>query len=126
MSPDGSTVLVAHNENDAPRSFSVSENGQSFDYTLPGGAQVDLGRVAPLARFVLDTGASMGDYPRGYSVSVSTDGATRGAPVASGTGPGQLTTVELHGVRVRYVRVTLTATSSSWWSVADVRAYVRN
>jgi len=36
--PDGSTVLVAHNENDNPQSFSVSENGQSFDYTLPGGA----------------------------------------------------------------------------------------
>ena len=36
--PDGSTVLVVHNENDNPSSFSVSENGQSFDYTLPGGA----------------------------------------------------------------------------------------
>jgi glucosylceramidase len=36
--PDGSTVLVAHNENDDPRSFAVSEDGQSFDYTLPGGA----------------------------------------------------------------------------------------
>ena len=36
--PDGSTVLVAHNENDNPQSFAVSEGGQSFDYTLPGGA----------------------------------------------------------------------------------------
>ncbi|MDQ1484544.1 MAG: glucosylceramidase, partial [Actinomycetota bacterium] len=36
--PDGSTVLVAHNENDNPSTFSVTENGQSFDYTLPGGA----------------------------------------------------------------------------------------
>ena len=36
VNPDGSTVLVAHNENDNPQSFSVSENGQSFDYGLPG------------------------------------------------------------------------------------------
>ena len=36
VNPSGSTVLVAHNENDNPQSFSVSENGQSFGYTLPG------------------------------------------------------------------------------------------
>ena len=26
---------------------------------------------------------------------------------------------------VRYLRMTLTASSGSWWSVGDVRAYVR-
>ncbi|MFI0897296.1 discoidin domain-containing protein [Streptomyces sp. NPDC020983] len=36
--PDGSTALVVHNENDAPRSFSVAVGDRSFDYTLPGGA----------------------------------------------------------------------------------------
>ena len=36
VNPDGSTVLVAHNENDNPQSFSVSENGRSFNYALPG------------------------------------------------------------------------------------------
>jgi glucosylceramidase len=46
VQPDGSTVLVAHNENDNPQSFSVSENEQSFDYTLP---------VDSLATFVWDT-----------------------------------------------------------------------
>ncbi|MCW2905957.1 MAG: Glucan endo,6-beta-glucosidase [Actinomycetia bacterium] len=191
VNPDGSTVLVAHNENDSPRSFSVSENGQSFDYTLPGGSlatfgwavppgpaarlraldpsgwqatavpagpadpcctgdvasqavdddastryttgaaqapgqylQVDLGRPERLARLVLDTGASTGDYPAGYSVTVSQDGTAWSAPVAAGAGSGQLTTISLDGGPVRYVRVTLTASSGSWWSVADARAYV--
>jgi glucosylceramidase len=190
--PDGSTVLVAHNENDDPRSFSVTENGQSFDYTLPGGAlatfvwqfprshepqsravdpaswtatavppgpsdpccsgdvashavdddastryssgasqepgqylQVDLGRLARLTRFVVDTGASTGDFPRGYAVTVSTNGANWSAPVAAGAGTGQIAAVDLDGSRVRYVRFTLTASSGSWWSVADVRAYER-
>ncbi len=36
--PDGSRVLVAHNENDNPQAFGVSVNGRSFTYTLPGGA----------------------------------------------------------------------------------------
>ncbi|MGH6654920.1 MAG: glycoside hydrolase family 30 protein, partial [Actinocrinis sp.] len=36
--PDGSTVLVAHNENDNPQTFAVREGDQSFTYTLPGGA----------------------------------------------------------------------------------------
>lgn len=187
--PDGSQVLVAHNENDNPQSFSVSENGQSFDYTLPGGAlatfvwrtapspapseraldptgwtatanpvgpnepccsgdvasnavdddaatrwstgtgqapgqylQVDLGGPQRLDRFVLDTGASNGDYPRTYAVATSADG-TQWTDAGSGSGTGQLTSVSLDGSPVRYVRVTLTSSSGSWWSVADVRAY---
>jgi glucosylceramidase len=192
VNPNGSTVLVAHNENDSPQSFSVSENGQSFDYTLPGDSlatfvwgtppepapplraldpsgwraaasppgpanpcctgdvasnaadddastrystgasqtpgqylQVDLGRPERLAQFVLDTGANTGDYPAGYSVTVSLDGTDWSAPVATGTGSGQITAISLDGRPVRYVRVTLTASSGSWWSVADVRAYLR-
>ena len=38
VNPDGSTALVVHNEHDDPRSFAVAVGGQSFDYTLPGGA----------------------------------------------------------------------------------------
>ena len=188
--PDGSTVLVAHNENDNPQSFSVSENGRSFDYTLPGGAlatfvwptepgtrsnlravdpttwtatanpngptdpccagdvashavdddastrwstgagqtpgqylQVDFGRALPVRKFVLDTGSGTGDYPRGYTVTTSQDGS-HWSTVGSGVGTGQLTTISLSGARVRFVRVTLTASDGSWWSVADVRAYV--
>jgi glucosylceramidase len=188
--PDGTTVLVAHNENDNPQTFAVQEGDQSFTYTLPGGAlatftwnthgldaraprqvdpagwtatadppgpanpcctadvaahavdadastryssgtgqaagqylQVDFGRQVPARRVVFDTGASTGDYPRGYTVTTSTDGVTWTTAVAAGTGTGQFTTADLDGSRVRYVRLTLTASNGSWWSVADVRAY---
>jgi glucosylceramidase len=187
--PDGTTVLVAHNENDNPQTFAVLEGGQSFTDTLPGGAlatftwhgnpgantlnavdasgwqatanppgptdpccqgdvaanavdddastrystgaaqqpgqylQIDLGHLQPLRQVVFDTGASIGDYPRGYSVDVSADGTTWHPAVANGSGTGQLTSVPLDGAAVRFVRVTLTGSSSSWWSVADVRAY---
>jgi glucosylceramidase len=36
--PDRSTVLVVHNENDAPRSFAVKLGNKGFSYTLPGGS----------------------------------------------------------------------------------------
>ncbi|MFC1430776.1 discoidin domain-containing protein [Streptacidiphilus sp. N1-3] len=180
--PDGSTVLVAHNENDNPQTFAVQEGDQHFSYTLPGGAlasfvwhgvkggklrqadptgwtatasaagatdtpaqavdddastryssgtgqapgqylQVDLGRARRLQQLVLDTGASTGDYPRGYTATTSTDGTHWHTAVADAAGTGQFTTVDLGDRQVRYVRITLTAASGSWWSVADIRGY---
>ncbi len=186
--PDGSTVLVAHNENDNPQTFAVRDGTQAFTYTLPGGAlatfvwrgstgstelrpvsptgwtatgnpngpsdpccsgdvaanavdddastryssgtaqsagqylQVDFGRIQPVRQVVFDTGASTGDYPRGYAVTVSVDGTHWTTVVANGIGTGQFTTVELTRA-VRYVRVTLTTAAPNWWSVADIRAY---
>ncbi len=188
--PDGSTVLVAHNENDNPSTFGVKEGDQAFSYTLPGGAlatftwrgtvpgsyalrqvspqgwtatanppgpadpcctgdvaanaadgdastryttgagqapgqylQVDFYRPIAARQVVFDTGVSTGDYPRGYTVATSTDGVNWSTAVASAAGTGQFTTVPLTGAPVRYVRMTLTAASGSWFSVADVRAY---
>ena len=54
-------------------------------------------------------------------MSVSDDG-TSWRVLASGTGTGQLTNVDVKA-RARYVRVTNTGTSGSWWSLADLRLY---
>jgi glucosylceramidase len=188
--PDGSTVLVAHNENDNPLTFAVREGDQAFTYTLPGGAlatftwrgripgtdavrqvapagwtatanppgptdpcctgdvaasavdgdastrystgagqapgqylQVDFGKAIQARQVVFDTGVSTGDYPRQYTVATSNDGVHWTTAVAAGHGTAQLTTVALRGAPVRYIRITLTAASGNWWSVADVRAY---
>lgn len=194
--PNGSTVLVAHNENDNPTTFAVREGGQDFTYTLPGGAlatfvwqgtpgtpgadghqqnrpidpagwtatadpngpdnpccsgdvaahavdddastryssgtgqapgqylQVDFGKAQLVRQVVFDTGTSTGDYPRGYTVTVSADGNHWTTAVANAQGSGQFTTADIHGGPIRYVRITLTeAAPNNWWSVADVRAY---
>ena len=184
--PDGTTVLVAHNENDNPQTFAVQEGNQQFTYTLPGDSlatfvwsgnlagphplqqvtptawtatanpattggdavanavdadastrfstdagqapgqylQVDLGAEVPARQVVFDTGASTGDYPRGYSVQVSNDATTWTTVIANGQGTGQFTTADLDGRPIRYIRITLTtADASNWWSVADVRVY---
>ena len=88
--------------------------------------QVDFGHAIAARQVVFDTGASTGDYPRGYTVATSTDGTNWTTVVADGQGTGQLTTADLTGAPVRFVRVTLTASSGNWWSVADVRAYTRS
>ena len=175
VNPDGSTVLVAHNENDNPQAFAVQYGGRTFEYMLPGGAlatfvwrgqsgdrpiaptgwtataspaadaalavdddastrwttnagqqpgqflQVDLGRAQPLGRIVFDTGADVGDFPRGYTITASADGRRWWAAASSTT--GQFTRADLRGRSVRQVRITLTAPAGNWWSVADVRAY---
>jgi len=185
VNPDGSTVLVAHNENDNAQAFAVQEGDQRFTYTLPGDSlatfvwhgnlagahplqqvdptgwtaaanpatsgsdavanavdgdastrystdaaqapgqylQVDFGKEIHARQVVFDTGASTGDYPRGYTVQTSSDGTDWTTVVPNGTGAGQFTTVALDGGPIQYVRMTLTTASGSWWSTADVRAY---
>ena len=188
--PDGTTVLVAHNENDNPQAFAVSEGGLSFTYTLPGGALATFtwrgeprwpelalrARPVRLARHRRSVGPErpvlserrrrqrgrrrrqhpLVDRRRAAAGPVS-PGRPRPRParatgrvrhrrehrrlparlrrhgqrrrtnwrtaVATAAGTGQLTTVALDGSPVRYVRMTLTAASASWWSVADIRAY---
>jgi glucosylceramidase len=89
--------------------------------------QVDLQRPRKVRRVVLDTGAAVGDFPRGWALYASRDGVHWGAAVARGDGTGQLTTIDVrrHGPRasVRDLRVVLTSPAPAGWSVADLRVY---
>ncbi|WP_231956935.1 MULTISPECIES: discoidin domain-containing protein [unclassified Actinoplanes] len=84
--------------------------------------QVDLGADRVFRRVAVDSGDNLGDYARGWQLSVSRDGATW-TTVAAGAGTGQLTEVALRPTRARYLRITSTGGSGSWWSVADLRLY---
>lgn len=105
VNPDGSTVLVAHNENDNPQTFAVREGDKTFTYTLPGGA---------LATFVwnghFDTPRPID--PTGWTATADPAPATGDVPAnaadddastrfSTGTGqqPGQFLQVDLGRVR---------------------------
>jgi glucosylceramidase len=84
--------------------------------------QVDLGRDTKFRRVAIDSGGNLGDYARGWQLSSSGDGV-HWRTLASGTGVGQLTNVDLPLTRARHLRVSTTTAAGNWWSVADVRLY---
>ncbi|WP_020386757.1 discoidin domain-containing protein [Kribbella catacumbae] len=84
--------------------------------------QADLGTAKQFRRIAIDSGGNAGDYARGWQVSTSFDGTTW-RPLASGTGTGQLTNLDVKPTRARYVRISSTGTSDHWWTLADVRLY---
>jgi glucosylceramidase len=108
VNPDGSTVLVAHNENDDPQAFAVQEGGQSFTYTMPGDSLATFVWKANLAgshplRQVSPTGWTASADPSGPTNScctadvaanaVDADASTRYS-TGEGQGPGQYLQVD--------------------------------
>jgi len=71
----------------------------------------------------MDSAGSTNDYAHGYQVNLSTDGVNWGSPVATGAGTAALVTVTFPAQNARYIRVTQTGSSSSWWSIAEFNAY---
>ncbi|MEO6712576.1 MAG: glycoside hydrolase family 30 beta sandwich domain-containing protein [Mycobacteriales bacterium] len=122
--PDGSVVLVAHNENDNPRTFAVAMGDQHFEYTLPGAALATF--VWPASKALrskfdlLDiTGATATASPTGDNPGalVDDDASSRWS---AGTAqvPGQYFTIDL-GRKVHASRVVLDAGAAAgnpWWA----------
>ncbi|MGX6608373.1 discoidin domain-containing protein [Micromonosporaceae bacterium Da 78-11] len=84
--------------------------------------RVDLARPTVFDRVAIDSGGYLGDYARAWTLSASLDGTTW-RTVTSGTGTGQLTTVDVPRTRARYLRISADAGSGSWWRIADLRLY---
>lgn len=85
--------------------------------------QVDMAKTQSFSSIALDCGASGGDYPRGYQVFVSNDGTTWGSAIASGQGSGAYTVITFAKQSARYVKVVLTASTGSWWSIDEFYAF---
>ena len=84
--------------------------------------QVDLARPAIFDRVAIDSGGNLGDYARAWRLEASTDGVTW-REIATGTSTGQLTDVDVPRTKARFLRITSTGSSGSWWSIADIRLY---
>jgi glucosylceramidase len=95
--PDGSIALVAHNENDDPRRFTVSQGGQSFTYTLPGGSLATFTWPAISDSYQLldaEHMAATASTPQDASNAVDDDATTRWTTAAA-QAPGQWLQVDL-------------------------------
>jgi glucosylceramidase len=114
--PAGETPAAAV-DGDASTRWSSGTAQAAGQYLL-----LDLGRRTAFRRVAIDSGGNLGDFARGWALSVSDDG-TSWRQLAAGTATGQLTTVDVPRTRARFLRVTATAPAGNWWSIADLRLY---
>ncbi len=85
--------------------------------------QVNMGSSQTFNQIEMDSGTSTGDYARGFNVEVSTNGTTF-TSVATGTGTSSPETVSFASQTAQYIRVVLTAGSTTnWWSIAQFTAF---
>lgn len=82
QNPDGSKVLVAYNDSDAAKTFSVADGTQSFDYTLGAGDAVTFTYSGPTQN---------GSTPAATNVTNPTHDFTFGATTSSSAQPQEHT-----------------------------------
>jgi fibronectin type 3 domain-containing protein len=86
--------------------------------------QVDMASTVTFNKIVLNCVNSANDYPRGYQVTVSADGISWSAPVATGTGASGVTTITFAPQVARYIRVTQTGSvNGTYWSIDEFNVF---
>lgn len=83
--------------------------------------QIDLPQATSVAGLVLDAGTSPGDFPRGFTVEVSKDGA-KWEPAAKGEGKGGVTEIGFKPSVAKAIRITQTGkTAGTYWSIHELQ-----
>lgn len=92
---------------------------------VPGmSVTIDMGQAETFSQVAMDSGASSGDYARGWEIFVSDDGTTWGDPIAAGAGSGRVVTASFPSQTARFVRIVQTADGGGfWWSIAELYAF---
>jgi hypothetical protein len=82
-----------------------------------------MGSVHTIAMITVQTPAgSLWDYPRGYTLEVSTD-ATTWTTVGTGMAFGWKRPISITPTPARFIRITQTGVAPQWWSIDEVTAY---
>jgi mono/diheme cytochrome c family protein len=85
--------------------------------------QIELPREETLAGVQLDAGKSANDYPRGYKLEISSDGATW-KQLAAGKGNGPLTDIQFAPAKGKFIRITQTgAVGGLFWSIHELQVF---
>lgn len=89
--------------------------------------QIDFGSPFAVSELRLDTQRSAGDYPRGFALRVSADGAQWSEPLVEGKGDGPITRIAVPEPRAaRFVRIEQTGSQPGlWWSIHELQVFGR-
>lgn len=82
--------------------------------------QLDLGAVQTFNTITLDNTTSPYNYPDGYEVRVSNDGANWSNPIAIGEGTDNVVMIAFAPQSARYIRIIVTKDKGPWWSINDL------
>jgi aryl-phospho-beta-D-glucosidase BglC (GH1 family) len=85
--------------------------------------RIDMGSAQTVAMVTVQTpsGSTM-DYPRGYTLEVSTNG-TSWATVGTGIAYGWKRPISITPTSARYIRITQTGVAPQWWTIDEVTVY---
>jgi hypothetical protein len=87
---------------------------------------IDFGGYVQLSQITLNSAGSVGDYPHGYEVAVSTDGIdfSRIIAAASVDVPplNDILTIDFPLHSARYLRINQTGAAGNWWSIHELTA----
>jgi hypothetical protein len=85
---------------------------------------IELPREQEIAGLELDADKSVADYPRGYTVELSSDGQAWSKPVATGKGEAALTDISFPATKARFIRINQTGSVSGlFWSIHEVNVF---
>jgi hypothetical protein len=83
--------------------------------------QVDMKKRQEFDKIVLDNTWALYDSPQSYEVTVSDDGLTWSAPIATGKGHLGITTIAFPQQRARWIRITQTGSNPTYhWSIYEM------
>ena len=86
--------------------------------------QIELPQETAVSGLELDSAKSPSDYPRGYEVALSADGATWGKPVVIGKGGSAVTDIAFPPAKAKFIRITQTgAVNGLFWSIHELQIF---
>lgn len=103
----------------------VNANSWASGQAMAGGEwyRIDMGANRTVAMVIVQTpNGSRWDYPRGFTLEVSTNGTTW-TTLATGIAYGWKRPISVTPTSARYIRITQTGTAPQWWSIDEVTVY---
>ncbi|RPK27968.1 discoidin domain-containing protein [Paenibacillus xylanexedens] len=82
---------------------------------------IDLGSEQSMDTVFMNSGNNGGDYAHGYEIYISKDNENWGQPIAESAGTSPSLSVELGMQTARYVKIVLTSSADSWWSISELK-----
>jgi mono/diheme cytochrome c family protein len=84
--------------------------------------QIELPQPTEISGVELDAGTAYNNYPRGYKIELSDDGAKWGAPVATGRATASRNQILFPPETAKFIRITQTGSDRAFtWSIAELQ-----